>query len=60
MQDCIYNMLDVMPVSLDEIYYKLKNHVTITMEELLLELAKLQIAGKVIGEGNYYRRSCDL
>ncbi len=60
MQDCIYNMLDVMPVSLDEIYYKLRNNITITMEELLLELAKLQIAGKVIGEGNYYRRSCDL
>lgn len=60
MQDCIYNMLDVMPVSLEEIYYKIKNHVTITMEELLLELAKLQIAGRVIGEGNYYRRSCDL
>ncbi len=59
-QDHICNMLDITPKPLDEIYYKIKENYQITMEELLLELARLQIVGRIIGEGNYYRRTGDL
>ena len=51
----ILSCLDITPVSIDEIYTKLTDSCRISMAELLLELTKLQIQGKIIGEGNYYR-----
>lgn len=56
----IMSALDITPVGIDDIYDKLKDSCGISMAELLLELTKMQIAGKIKGEGNYYRLTCDL
>ncbi len=60
LSQAIMSALDITPVGIDDIYDKLKDSWGISMAELLLELTKMQIAGKIKGEGNYYRLTCDL
>lgn len=60
LNQAILSCLDITPVNIDDIYIKLKACYQISMPELLLELTKLQIAGKIKGEGNYYRINCAL
>lgn len=60
LNQAIMSALDIMPVGIDDIYNKLKDSCGISMAELLLELTKMQIAGKIKGEGNYYRLAYDL
>lgn len=56
----ILSVVDITPIALDELFYQIKDKCQIDMSEFMLELTKLQIAGRIIGEGNYYRRSFDL
>lgn len=60
LNQAIMSALDITPVGIDDIYNKLKDSCGISMAELLLELTKMQIAGKIKGEGNYYRLAYDL
>ncbi len=59
-EDAILSALDITPVAFNKLYYDVKEKCQIDMPEFMLKLTKLQIAGRIIGEGNHYRRSCDL
>lgn len=60
LREAILSVLDITPLDTEFLYQKIKASYEITMEELLLELTKMQIAGVIIGEGNYYRLFCAL
>ncbi len=60
LREVILSVLDITPLDTEFLYQKIKVSYEITMEELLLELTKMQIAGLISGEGNYYRLTCAL
>ncbi len=51
----ILSALEINPIALEELYCRVKDKIQIDMAHLVLILTKLQIAGKVIGVGDYYR-----
>lgn len=51
----ILECMSINPSSLEEICMSLQTKCTLSVSEIILELTKLQIEGKIIGEGNYYR-----
>lgn len=56
----ILSSIDITPTDIQTIYERINKRTKITMQELLLQLTKLQIRGYVIGEGNYYKLACVL
>lgn len=46
--------LDVTPVSLEALFEKIRTKTPITLDELMLELTKMQMGGMVVSIGNYY------
>lgn len=59
-EQVILAALDITPISTEELYERIKEKCMISMSEFLLILTKMQIRGSIVGEGNYYRRTCDL
>jgi len=53
--DIILSALEINPIALEELYCRVKDKIQIDMAHLVLILTKLQIVGKVIGAGDYYR-----
>lgn len=60
LRDHIFSVLDITPIALDAIYQTLQMKTRVSMEELLLELTKMQMTGVVAATGNYYRLTCAL
>lgn len=56
----ILSALDITPIALEDLYDRVKERSQIDMSCLMLILTKLQIAGKVVGDGSYYRLTCTL
>lgn len=59
-EQVILTALDITPISTDELYEKINKKCRLSMPEFLLMLTKMQIRGIIIGEGNYFRRTCNL
>lgn len=59
-QSCIIQELDITPKDIETIYQNIRKKCTISMEEMMLEMTKMQIAGLVEGNGAYYRLTCAL
>ena len=51
----ILSALEINPIALEELHYRIKDKIQMDMAHLVLILTKLQISGKVIGVGDYYR-----
>lgn len=51
----ILSALEINPIAIEELHHRIKDKIQIDMSHLVLILTKLQIAGKVIGTGDYYR-----
>ncbi len=51
----ILSGLDMTPVALDVLYDRICTSVPVSMEELLLELIKMEMEGVLTSTGNYYR-----
>ncbi len=56
----ILNALDITPIAFDVLYRRLQEKTSVSMEELLLELTKMQMSGIVESTGNYYRLTMPL
>ena len=52
--------LDITPKDIETIYQNIRKKYTLSMEEMTLEMTKMQIAGLVEGNGAYYRLTCAL
>ena len=55
LNDHILSCLDITPIALDELYHRLRDKIPLSMEQLLLELTKMQMTGRVEATGTYYR-----
>ncbi|MBQ3037103.1 MAG: hypothetical protein IJD31_09275, partial [Lachnospiraceae bacterium] len=53
--DIILSSLEINPIAIEELHHRVKGKIQIDMAQLVLILTKLQISGKVIGVGEYYR-----
>lgn len=53
--DIILSSLEINPIAIEELHHRIKDRIQIDMAQLVLILTKLQISGKVIGVGEYYR-----
>lgn len=53
--DIVLSALEINPIALEELHHRIEDKIQIDMSHLVLILTKLQIAGKVIGTGDYYR-----
>jgi len=54
-EDIILSALEINPIALEELHDRIKDKSQIDISNLLLVLTKLQINGRVMSEGNYYR-----
>lgn len=52
--------LDIIPTDIQYIYEKVAAKTGISMQKLHLELTRLQIMGKVTGQGNFYKKTYNL
>ena len=55
LNDHILSCLDITPIALDELYHRVQDKIPLSMEQLLLELTKMQMTGRVEATGTYYR-----
>lgn len=54
LKERILTELDVTPISIENLLEKIRKQMPITIEELMLELTKMQMNGIVVSIGNYY------
>lgn len=60
LRNTILSALDVTPIELQILYQRLQDKITVSVEELLLELTRMQMDGIVSSVGNYYQRTYPL
>lgn len=60
LRNTVLSALDVTPIELQILYQRLQDKITVSVEELLLELTRMQMDGIVSSVGNYYQRTYPL
>ncbi len=56
-RNAILKHLDVMPTELQRVYETVSEETGMSYADFMLEITKMQIAGLVVGEGNYFHRN---
>ncbi len=54
LREIIQKELDITPIAMETLYEKVRINTSISIEQLILELTKMEMAGIVVSVGNYY------
>lgn len=54
LREIIQKELDITPIAMETLYEKVRINTSISIEQFILELTKMQMAGIVVSIGNYY------
>ena len=56
LRKCILSALDVTPTEFQLLYRRIQDKILVSVEELLLELTRMEMEGTISSAGNYYQK----